>query len=75
MINSIFKLLGSALAIWEHKEKNKYFDKYMSLKRDWYEEYNKEQRNDARLDNIEFELSMLVDSLSAKIGNANSSDS
>ena len=67
MIGSILKLLNSALTIWEHKEVNKYRDRLMELKRDYYEESKKEPRDNARLDNIEFELLILSDSVSAEI--------
>lgn len=67
MINSIFKLLGSVLSIAEHKIKNKYFDKYTRLEKEYYEESKKDKPNDARMDNIEFELLQLADRISAEI--------
>lgn len=67
MVSSIFGLLGSVFTIWEHKEKNKYKEKYMRLEREYYEESKKENPSDAVLDNIEFELLLLVDSLGSEI--------
>ena len=67
MIDSIFKLLSSVFTIWEHKQKNKYRDKYMQLQRDYYEESKKDQPSDAVLDNIEFELHVLVNSVGSEI--------
>lgn len=67
MISSIFSLLGSVLTIWEHKEKNKYKEKYMRLEREYYEETKKDQPSDAVLDNIEFELLLLINSLGSEI--------
>lgn len=71
MIDSVFKIVGSALSIWESKEKRKYLDKYMSLKKDYYEAINRspDEWNDARIDNIKFELQLLVESISSQIGN------
>lgn len=70
MVDSLFRILGSALSIWEHKEKRKYLDKYLDLKRDYYEAINRppEIWNDARIDSIKFELQLLVDSVSSNIG-------
>lgn len=75
MISTIFGILGSALSIWESKEKTKYMDKYIKLKKEWYEEYHKEPRDDASLDNLEFELKLLVDAVSAEIERSNASNS
>ena len=71
MIGAVFTLLGSALSIWQSKEKRKYLDRYLSLKRDYYEAINRppEEWNDARIDGLKFELQLLVDSLSSQIGN------
>lgn len=57
----LFEVLGTALSLWESKEKTKYIDRYMSLKRAYWEEYNKpqESRSDAALDNLEFEIKLL----------------
>jgi hypothetical protein len=58
MIESIFGLLGAALKLWETKEKRKYLDEYLSLKKDWNEEYNKDpsNRSDLALDRIAMRL-------------------
>lgn len=76
MIDSIFKILGAALSIWESKEKTKYLDRYMELKKDWYEEYNKPEkiRSDARLDFLESELRILGDSFAASVGKPDAKD-
>ena len=66
-MSSILGLLGSVFSIWEHKEKNKYRDRYMKLEKEYYEESKKDQIDHARLDNIEFELLQLADSVSSKI--------
>lgn len=70
MTEAFLKLLGSALSIWDSKEKTKYQDKYQKLMKDWYEENNKPdwERSNAVLDNIEFELRVLGNSFSAQIG-------
>lgn len=70
MIDSIFKALGAGLGIWQSKEKRKYVDKLISLKRDWYEEHNKsdEDIDHAVLDNIRQEITTLVDTVSSAMG-------
>jgi len=67
VINSIFKLLGSALSIWEHKEKNKYYDSYIELERRYYEESKKTQPDHSLMDNIERELLLLSNRVSSEI--------
>lgn len=73
MIELIFKILGTGLSLWETKEKTKYQDKYIALKRAYYEELNKpdEERSDAVLDNLEFELRILCNSFSTEVGSKN----
>jgi hypothetical protein len=67
VITSIFKLLGSIFTIWEHKQKNKYKEKFMKLERQYYEETKKDQPSDAVLDNIEFELHLLATCVDSEI--------
>lgn len=69
MISSILGIVEAVLSIWDSKLKTKYIDKVQSLKKAYYEEWNKpvEERSDAVLDNIEFELRITVDSLTAQI--------
>jgi hypothetical protein len=70
VIELIFQSLSTGLSIWESKEKTKYIDKMLTLKRQWYEEYNKptSNRSDARLDHIEYELRILVETFASKVG-------
>lgn len=69
MTELLLKVIGSALSIWDSKEKTKYEDQYNKLMRDWYEEINKPDdiRSNAVLDNIEFELRLFGDRFSAAI--------
>lgn len=73
MAESLIKLLGSALSIWESKEKTKYLDQLIALKREYYAEYNKplEIRSDAILDDVLLRLRILGDSVCSAIGAAN----
>ncbi len=66
MIGSLFKVLGAGLELWESKEKRKYVDKLIKLKREYYEESNKERPDSAILDNLEFELELLCNAFSSK---------
>jgi hypothetical protein len=71
----IFQVLGAALSIWDHKEKHKYLDKFLDLKRAYYAEYNKDptRRSDAELDRLEFELRILSGAFVASVGEQNAS--
>lgn len=70
MFESLAKALAAGLSIWEHKDKLKYSEKLASLKRAHRDEINKprNRRSNAVLDNLEFELRLLVDSFSAAVG-------
>lgn len=74
MIDSLFKVLGSGLSLWESKEKRKYVDKLIALEKEYYEEYNKEISDDAVLDNIRYELQFLGSAFSAKVGTKDATD-
>lgn len=69
MFADLAKALGAAFSIWEHKEKNKYRDKLLSLQREYYAEINKplEARSDAVLDALEFELRILGRSFASSV--------
>lgn len=69
MVESIFAILSAALGIWNSKEKTKYLDRMMRLKREFYEENNKpeKERDHAVLDNLRFELQLLCEHASAAI--------
>lgn len=69
MIELVLKLLGTGLSLWESKEKTKYLDKLVSLKKDYYEEINKpyEERDDAKLSNIDFELKLMAEAFAAQV--------
>lgn len=60
----IFGVLEQGLKLWNSKESTKYLDKMISLKKDWYEEYNKplSERSDVKLDSIELQLKILCQS-------------
>ncbi len=75
MIELIFKVLDTGLSLWLSMEKSKYVDKLMSLKKDYYLELNKpiNDRSDAVLDNIEFELRILGLAFSSSAASQNTS--
>lgn len=65
----VFGVLEAGLQLWASKEKTKYQDKYIQLKKDFYEEYNKDfsVRNDAVLDSVRSELFILCDSFATAV--------
>ena len=62
MVTLILSLLDTGLKLWLSKEKTKYIDKRIALEKQWYAEYSKPEteRSQAILDNILFELKVLV---------------
>jgi hypothetical protein len=70
MIEALFKTLAAAFSIWDTKEKRKYIDELMDLKKDYYEEFNKpmDQRSDAELDDLERKLRILADAFASGVG-------
>lgn len=76
MFESLLTVLGAGLSIWNNKERTKYVDQLMSLKRRYYEEFNKdaEHRSDAILDGIESELRILASAFSTNVGNQDASN-
>lgn len=73
LIESIFMALGSGLKLWSSYESRKYIDKFIKLKKDYYEEINKPEhlQDHAKLDNIEFELKLLCVGFSSSVGEPN----
>lgn len=69
MVGTLLGILEAGLSIWASREKTKYQDRYIKLKREWYEEYNKpeDRRSDAELDRIEFDIRVLCDSFASVV--------
>lgn len=65
MITAILSVVGSALSIWDSKLKQKYIDKHIDLQRKWFEAINapEAERDNALIDNLEFEILLLLKSL------------
>jgi len=74
MLEILFKVLGAGLSIWESKEKTKYIDQLIELKKDFYEEFNKGagHRSNAVLDNIEREMLIIAEVFASNAGSKNS---
>ena len=53
MLTSIFKLLGSALSIWEHENASKYQDQLLDIQRKYDEEADKDVPDRNILDRLE----------------------
>jgi len=69
LIEAVFRALGAGLEIWASKEKTRYKKKWQSLQEEYYEECNKpkDRQDYAKIDNIEFELYVLVKAFSDEI--------
>lgn len=74
MVDSLFKVLFAGLSLWGSKERTKYLDEAIALKKAYYEEINKpfEERNNAALDDILAQLHRLTGTFSALVGEQNS---
>lgn len=72
MTESLIKALEAGLSLWDHKEKRKYLDQLISLKKEFYAERNKprEIRSNAILDDVRLRLRILCDSIATAIGAA-----
>lgn len=70
MFLTLMSVLEAALQLWNSHEKNKYIDHLAQLKKDYYEQINKsfDQRDNAVLDNLEFQLRLAADSFAASVG-------
>lgn len=78
---AMLNILGSALSIWDSKEKTKYQDKKIKLEEEYRNEYNKPihipgesgegKRSDAVLDDIDFRVRLLCDTVGTAIGTKN----
>ena len=68
MIEILANALLAGLSLWKSKEARKYTNKVINLKRDYYDEYNKETPDHAVLDNIEFELRRTGEAFYSKVG-------
>jgi len=71
MTTALIGALKAGLSLWDHKEKHKYIDKVLKLEKDYYEEDNKERPDHARLDNIDWELRLICEVFSSKVGKTN----
>lgn len=72
-IGLILKLAETGLGLWAQKDARKYLDELISLRQEYYEEFNKplENRDDARLDRIEFRINILCESFASAVGAKN----
>ena len=68
MVDSLVKALAAGLSLWQHKDARKYLEKTFKLKKEWYEEYNKPESDDATLDDIMFQLQLISETFSSKVG-------
>ncbi len=66
MTEALFNALAAGFSLWKDKESDKYNAKLLKLRKDWYEEYNSDDMDDARLDVIEHRLCLLAKAFSAK---------
>lgn len=62
MIEPLFQVLATALSIWDHKEKTKYLDQYLDLRRRYDEALlaPDDTRDDAVICSLERELRLLA---------------
>jgi len=66
MIESLFKIVETALTIWESKERRRYVDRLLEIKSKYYEENNKPRPNMAVLDNLEHDLKLFSEAFNSE---------
>lgn len=73
MIGALIGIIGAILSIVEINLRRKYLDQYLNLERSYREETNRpiSERDDAAIDNIEFELRVLARAITSDIGKQN----
>lgn len=73
MFEAILGVLQAGLSLWGGLEKDKYLSKLLNLREQYYAEFNKpsDQRSDAVLDNLEFELRLLANGFATSVGTSN----
>lgn len=57
----VLKILEKGLSLWATKEARKYLDRVIKLKKDWHEEYQRQDRSQLALDKIETELRIIAE--------------
>lgn len=67
VLTALVEALSAGLSIWNNKEKTKYTDKLLKLREEYYEAYNAEPRDNAKLDHVEHELCDFARIVSAEI--------
>ena len=69
MFLALLETLTAGLNLWDSKEKNKYIDAVVELKRKWYEENSKNpaERSNAVLDNLDIELRIVAAAFVASV--------
>lgn len=60
-IGLIFSILEKGLSLASDKEARKYLDRVIRLKKEWHEEFNRQDRSQLNLDRIERELLILAE--------------
>tara|TARA_R100001086_G_C11848201_1_gene260856 strand:- start:9472 stop:9705 length:234 start_codon:yes stop_codon:yes gene_type:complete len=70
VIESVFKLLEAGLTLWNTKESKQYLKEVINLKKEFYEEFNKDERNrsNAVLDNIKHQLRIIEEGFTSQVG-------
>lgn len=71
MIDSILRILGAGLSIWESKEKTKYIDQMIKLKKDYFDESNKERPDMGELVRIRYDIELLGIAFANKVEGSN----
>jgi hypothetical protein len=69
MMTEVLGLAGSALGIWESKEKRKYSDKLIKLDKEMREALSERPMDNARLDNIYADIKVYIEALARDIKN------
>lgn len=71
MVTAIFGTLKAGIELWTHKDKMKYLEEVLDLEQKFYEEDNREIRDNSVLDRLEFRLCILAQAFAAQVSATN----
>lgn len=58
-LDALFSLFNTALTLWVDKNKTKYIDQMISLRKQWNDEYSRSDRSRMALDQIQDQINIL----------------
>ena len=67
-MKALLQSIAWGLSLWNSKEKRKYIDKIVKIKKEYYEEYNEDRPDMAKLDTFKRELYIIWEAIQNEAG-------